>query len=99
MTELVLEHRSSLYFRRQKKQSCWHLKVRNAQVGFEFPPWVEIKDLWRRVAPDGSELMCRGDSSGHLVFSVQTRVMSRVKKSFMAGMNQLIKEKEQVDVL
>lgn len=98
MTELVLEPRSSLYFGRRRNLSCWHLKAKNYPPGFEFPPWVEIKGLWRKVAPGKGELMCRHGYQGHLVFTVQTGSMKGVRQKFMAGVNQLIDEMENTHV-
>lgn len=95
--KVVLEHRSSLYFRRHEKRSCWHLKVEGAPAGFSFPPWVEIKGLWRQVAPKAGELMCRHEYKGHLVFSVPAKTMTHeVKKLFVAGIIELVAKMEEV---
>lgn len=97
MIELVLEHRSSLYFRHEKKRSCWHLKALHAPKDFSFPPWVEIKGLWRKVAPGQGELMCRCANDGHLVFSVPAKSMTKeVKKSFLTGLRLLLQEEKGV---
>lgn len=97
MIELVLEHRSSLYFRREKKRSCWHLEAKLAPKDFSFPPWVEIKGLWRRAAPGQGELLCHCPGGAHLVFSVPVKSMTKeVKKNFLAGLRLLLEEEKGV---
>lgn len=93
---LQLSPGSSAYSARRRGRSSWHLKATNVTPDFVFPPWVEIKGLWREVAPHTGELMCHGEHQGHLVFSVPVWVMPKVKKAFLAGLMQLIlKAKEE----
>lgn len=95
--KVVLEHRSSLYFRRKEKRSCWHLKAEGAKDGFSFPPWMEIKRVWRSVAPKGvGELLCRHEHGGHLVFSVPAKTMTtKVKEDFIKSITELILNTEE----
>ena len=97
MTELVLEHRSSLYFKRQKRWSRWHLMAKNSSPGFTFPPREEINGLWKRVSHTKEDLLFYGNHV-HLVLSVRVGVMEKVRQQFLSGMMQLIEESEDAHV-
>lgn len=97
MTELVLKRRSTLYFKRQKRWSRWHLIALNHSPHFEFPSREEINGLWKRVSHTKENLMFYGDRE-HLVFSVRVGVMERFRQSFLDGMKQLIAEMEDTHV-
>jgi hypothetical protein len=97
MTELVLKRRSTLYFKRQKRWSCWHLVATNPTLHFEFPSREEINGLWKRVSHTKENLLFYGDRE-HLVFSVRVGVMEKFRQPFLDGMKQLIAAKEDTHV-
>ncbi|KKT79581.1 MAG: hypothetical protein UW75_C0011G0015 [Parcubacteria group bacterium GW2011_GWF2_44_8] len=90
MVGFVLEHKASCYVRPQRRRSTWRLQAKGADQSFEFPPWMEIKLLWKQIAPEEAELKYYVSDRKQLIFTVPVRTFTRErKKRFLAGINEL----------